>query len=107
MIQFYSHFIHPISPARSKLVVHLVAQTPAPEATSTVSNIVEKTKSLVIGEEKETQTVEEEKKAEVKGNGIERVVITDVRKFKAGLLVSAGPRPVKDISEFEELDAKL
>ncbi|PHH91307.1 hypothetical protein CDD83_1011 [Cordyceps sp. RAO-2017] len=33
--------------------------------------------------------------------------ITDVRQYKAGLLASAGARPVKHISEFEETDAKL
>ncbi|KAG6014527.1 hypothetical protein E4U43_006434 [Claviceps pusilla] len=33
--------------------------------------------------------------------------ITDVRCYKAGLVVSCGARPVKQISEFEELDAKL
>ena len=35
------------------------------------------------------------------------VFIGDVRLYKAGLMVSAGARPVKDLSEFEEIDAKL
>jgi insulysin len=34
-------------------------------------------------------------------------LIQDVRTFKSGLRVTAGPLPVKDISEFEELDSKL
>lgn len=33
--------------------------------------------------------------------------ITDVRHHRAGLLASSGARPVRQISEFEELDAKL
>lgn len=33
--------------------------------------------------------------------------IENVREFKAGLAVSHGPVPVKDLSEFEELDPKL
>lgn len=33
--------------------------------------------------------------------------ITDVRQHKAGLLASQGARPVKELSEFEETDAKL
>ncbi|KEY67145.1 hypothetical protein S7711_03006 [Stachybotrys chartarum IBT 7711] len=33
--------------------------------------------------------------------------IKDVRRFKAGLLASAGARPVKDVGEFEESDVKL
>lgn len=48
-------------------------------------------------------------------NGSEEVVvagkepefITDVHTFKASLGVSAGARPVKDLSEFEETEAKL
>ncbi len=34
-------------------------------------------------------------------------MIEDVHAFKAGLAVSAGARPVKDLSEFEELEPKL
>ena len=33
--------------------------------------------------------------------------ITDVRQFRASLSVSSGPRAVKNLSEFEEIDAKL
>ena len=40
-------------------------------------------------------------------NGTEPVIIEDIRDFKAGLHVSAGARPVKDLSEYEELDPKL
>ncbi|POR34837.1 Putative zinc protease, partial [Tolypocladium paradoxum] len=44
-------------------------------------------------------------------NGISAVAtaqeITDVRQYKAGLLASLGARPVKDLSGFEETDAKL
>ena len=35
------------------------------------------------------------------------VVIEDVKAFKANMPLSAGARPVKDLSEFEELGAKL
>ncbi|KAK5166544.1 metalloprotease [Saxophila tyrrhenica] len=35
------------------------------------------------------------------------VVIEDVKAFKAGMPLSAGVRPVKELSEFEELGAKL
>lgn len=35
------------------------------------------------------------------------VKITDVRDFKAGLQVSRGPRAVKDLSEFEDMESKL
>jgi insulysin len=34
-------------------------------------------------------------------------VIEDIRAFKAGLLASAGAQPVRDLSEFEDTDAKL
>lgn len=35
------------------------------------------------------------------------VEISDVRQYKAGLLASVGARPVKDITEYEEMDSKL
>jgi insulysin len=35
------------------------------------------------------------------------VLITDVRNWKAGLCLSSGVKPVKDLSEFMEPDAKL
>ena len=47
---------------------------------------------------------------EVVANGEVRdktVVIEDVKAFKASIPLSAGVRPVKDLSEFEELEAKL
>ncbi|KAI9883166.1 MAG: Methyltransferase-like protein 7B [Watsoniomyces obsoletus] len=43
--------------------------------------------------------------ADSTGNKV--VMIDDVREFKASLAVSAGARPVKPLSEFEELNAKL
>ena len=35
------------------------------------------------------------------------VIIEDVKAFKASMPLSTGVRPVKDMSEFEELEAKL
>lgn len=37
----------------------------------------------------------------------EAVKITDVRDFKAGLQVSKGPRAVRELSDFEDLESKL
>lgn len=86
MIEFYSTYIAPASPARAKLVVDLVAQSSNPKS-----------------EEGATTNGEEA----VPSNGTVPVVIKDVRDFKAGLVASAGARPVKDLSEFEEIDSKL
>lgn len=44
---------------------------------------------------------------EVDGAKREAVKITDVRDFKAGLQVSRGPRAVRELSEFEDLESKL
>lgn len=35
------------------------------------------------------------------------VEITDVRHYKASLLASSGARPIKEVSEYEDVDAKL
>ena len=52
-------------------------------------------------------TVEEGKTPAVIGNGTVPVLIKDVHLFKAGLQLSTGVKPVKDLSEFVEGDAKL
>ena len=41
------------------------------------------------------------------GNGTTPTIIKDVHVWKAGLEVSRGARPVRDLSDFEELEAKL
>ena len=41
------------------------------------------------------------------GNGTTPTIIKDVHVWKAGLEVSRGARPVGDLSDFEELEAKL
>ena len=98
MIQFYNQFILPSSPLRSKLSIHLIAQgTSFPEG-----NPDEQTISM---------NNEDHKNAEdgvaivvnAKSNGTIPYVITDVRQFKSMLQTTAGPQPVKHISEFEEL----
>ncbi|EOD51237.1 putative a-pheromone processing metallopeptidase ste23 protein [Neofusicoccum parvum UCRNP2] len=58
--------------------------------------------SLGIDDVKQVNGVEGEK------NGPPAPVkITDVRDFKAGLQVGRGPRAVKELSEFEDLESKL
>jgi len=109
MIEFFNHFIHPTSPARSKLAVHLNAQTPTKNGdSSTVTAVVEKGMET-LGLNKGKHSWEDGEVAPVKaeGNGTTPYIITDVRAFKSKLQVSAGPQPVKHISEFEELDSKL
>jgi insulysin len=111
MVTFYSHFIHPTSPARSKLAVHLIAQTPGSAETikNPIKSAIEKgMKVLSLNKDRQDQEdgeiIEEIKKD---GNGTTPFIITDVREFKSKMQISAGPQPVKHISEFEELDAKL
>jgi insulysin len=55
------------------------------------------------------QAREAEQGVEVKGalEKIDTVMIENVDTWKAGLRVSEGPRPVVDLSEFEEIEAKL
>lgn len=48
-----------------------------------------------------------ETNGEAEGKGGEAVVIEDVRAYKAGLTASAGARPARDVTEYEEIDAKL
>lgn len=50
-------------------------------------------------------TPEKEESAEEKEN--KTVLIKDVRAWKASLPASQGPRMVKDLTEFEDFEAKL
>jgi insulysin len=85
MVDFYATYIAPESPSRAKLVVDLVAQNQK-------ENGVE---------------INGELASEPPSNGSTRVIIQDVRNYKSGLVASAGARPIKDISEFEDTDSKL
>jgi len=126
MIEFFAHYIDPSSPARAKLAVHLNAQTPATDASGVTAVLEKGMKTLGISKEAEDETSKaipvealglnkdrkDDEDGEVisvkpEGNGTTPYVITDVREFKSRLQVSAGPQPVKHISEFEELDSKL
>ncbi|KAJ9639866.1 metalloprotease [Coniosporium tulheliwenetii] len=183
LVAFYNHYIHPSSPARAKLSVHMLAQsspsdiaakiTPE-EQSSKIQTLVTQllnSQGIATDAEKltarlkdvkvsdvdavvkaitahlvEDQKIEHAKAAEivkqgqsvitivlpsvgieavpqtdgassdssnntgskeVDGNGTEPVEITDVHAFKASLSVSAGARPVRDLSEFEDLESKL
>jgi insulysin len=106
MIEFYTHYIHPTSTHRAKIAVHLIAQGLAPPTVATA--VIEKG-IQILGLNKTGKDEEDGEAVEVKpeGNGTTPIVITDVREFKSRLQVSAGPQPVKHLSEFEELDSKL
>jgi insulysin len=104
MIEFYNYFILPASPTRSKLAVHLNAQT-LPEESKGVTAVVEKgLKALGLNKDKKDEEDGEVVAVKEEGNGTTPYIITDVREFKSMMQVSAGPHPVKHISEFEELD---
>ncbi|CAJ2506586.1 Uu.00g077720.m01.CDS01 [Anthostomella pinea] len=85
MVEFYSTRIHPTSPTRSKLIVQLIARGTSSET-------------------KEADTTNDDKAAPAPSNGTDPVVIESVGDFKAGLGTTAGPRPVRDIGEFEDID---
>jgi len=109
MIEFFNHYILPSSPARSKLAIHLNAQTQASgEEAVGVTGVVEKgLKALGLNKDKKDEEDGEIVSVKVEGNGTTPFVITDVREFKSKMHISAGPQPVKHISEFEETDSKL
>lgn len=171
MMEFYSHYILPSSPKRSKVVVYLVAQMAGGISADHLSDLLgrldlpggdeaakeakkalharleervsgaaaaaaadhgrkqalavisgfltddlgvsaAKAKEVMVAFEAELATADAAVPVtgchgEVAANGTSRVVIDDVRAFKAGLPVSVGATPVKHISEFEEIDPKL
>jgi insulysin len=55
-----------------------------------------------------TEQVEESGKGEKKaGSAREAVLIEDVHAWKASLIVDAGAQPVRPLSDFEDIEAKL
>lgn len=125
MVEFYKHYIHPNSAQRAKLAVHLIAQGTAPavvaaESSSTsekpivnaTTSILEKgIQALGLNKTTKAEQVDGSKADDADGkkeiNGTTPILITDVRDFKARLQISAGPRAVRELSEFEELSTKL
>lgn len=63
---------------------------------------------IIAPEEQQNGHVEGEANGEAgKQDDSKTVVIEDVKAWKASMPLSAGPRPVKDLSEFEEVGPKL
>lgn len=117
MIDFFMHYICPSSPTRAKLAIHLhargISETPtSPEAipNGIISYIEKEVEADALRTGSNVVINPESVIPQVNGaNGATRTpyVIENVREFRSRLAVSAGPQPVKDLSEFEELDSKL
>ena len=177
MIEFYEHFIHPTSPNRAKLSVHMIAQSSPAAIAGQMSSAEQKEKVVTmlskyltslgvnvepdklnsrfvdvdvaggdqqgiiaavskylvedaqIPKDQSDQIVDQGQQllgtilptlgieVQTLSNGSselseapkvkEPTVIENVHQYKAGLVVSAGPKPVMDISEFEDLEPKL
>ena len=94
MVEFFNKYFDPASSERARLSVQLHAQGKAEG--------VEKRQ-----EEAQKKADEEAPAGDVPSAISTAVEITDVRVFKANLPASSGARPVKDVSEYEDTDAKL
>ncbi|KAI2612887.1 LuxS/MPP-like metallohydrolase [Hypoxylon fragiforme] len=88
VIEFYSTYINPTSPTRAKLVVQLIAQAISPKI-------------------KEAEELSNGDTDAVYSNGTEPELIRSVRDYKARLSVTSGARPIRELSDFEEIDSKL
>ena len=93
--EFYEQHIGPASTTRAKLSLHLIAQATAPGSAEAVA-----------------ERDGHDNVKQINGTGIgktmpEPVIIEDVAAWKAGLKVTEAAAPITDLSEFEELEAKL
>jgi insulysin len=82
MMEFFGEYISPSSPKRSKLAIHILAQAAG----------------RAVGVQSQLSLPTESKS---KANTIENIWGL---KSQQDISVSAGPQPVKDLSEFENLD---
>lgn len=133
MQEFYKAYVSPSSSSRARISIHLHASG-AGEVKTKVNELLaraglekvpsEKLQSLDIlekylrgeyglAEDKITSIIAEATECGLKagaspdGSAISATEIIDIRRFKSGLLASPGARPVKDLSEYEDIDAKL
>jgi insulysin len=112
IITFFNYYIHPSSPHRAKLSVRLLAQATSPPSSNGTSTTTSEPSS-----NRATPAPSLAPTSELFENGIcatpppavvpSAVVIEDVRDFRASLALTPGARPVRDLSEFEELGPKL
>jgi insulysin len=94
-LECFKKYLSPASTERARLSVYLYAQGKGKD-----------------GEQDETkQTPAPAEAPDVSANGKtaidEAIEIEDVYAFKASLAATPGARPVKDLSEYEDTDAKL
>jgi insulysin len=118
MVEMFRHYISPSSPARAKLAIHLYAKgvssdsSPSDTPVLTVpkmTQIVEKGISMLkLGSSVEKATEGDNSAADPADEKSQNIyIIEDVREYKSRLAVTPGPQPMKDLSEFEDIDAKL
>ncbi|KAM5351566.1 hypothetical protein ACJ41O_004289 [Fusarium nematophilum] len=97
VVEFFNKYFNPSSSERARLSIHLHAQGQAEGAQKR--------------QEEAQKAADEESRADNGTNGIsaleDAVEITDVRIFKSNLTASSGAQSVKDVSEYEDTDAKL
>lgn len=101
MIAFFKQYIDPESETRAKLAVHLIAQG---KHAATDETVADEAKTKADGETAAETTTEETSASKKKRD---TVYITNVADWKAKMAVTTGPSPVTDLTEFEEMEAKL
>ncbi|PGH09771.1 insulysin [Blastomyces parvus] len=112
MIGFYRQYIDPESPTRAKLSIHLNAQSSVQHkgdddaATPTVEDANGAVNGTINGTTNGAMNGHAATPSAISKPG-QPVYITNVSEYKARLAVSAGPAPIVDLSEFEEIDPKL
>lgn len=117
MIEMFQRYILPSSPARAKLAIHLHAKSisgvSSPAQTTVSSNTVAKVTDIVekgIDMLKLSTGVKKPyydnnvTKAAMESPRKDLYIIGDVRDYKSRLGVTAGPQPVKDLREFEDIE---
>lgn len=94
---FFKQYISPLSPVRAKLAVHMVTHHPPNSPLAALQEDHGLGVPININGEEFVQ----------QGNGTTPIIIRDLDAWKAGLEVSSGTKPVKDLNNFKEFRAKL
>lgn len=107
MVEFYSEYIRPSSKRRARISVFLYARGGVDADPEMKGEVVEGVKEKAEGGEGGRDSTKVPAQEAGTGTSTQGQEITDVRRFKAGLMVSAGASAVKEVAEFEERGSKL
>ena len=106
ILEFFNQYIHPSSPTRAKLSVHLIAQAKLGASVAAKDSAAAERDPAASALRAEEDVLPVNGHAPSASRAKIPVKVENVRAWKASLHLAAAATPVKDLSEFEEFGSK-